>query len=189
MNTLSLTRSSLRNSLVCVALGAVAAFSAACGSLLNDLETAAGREAGKALAARNGSGGASSGSTASTPTPAPPASSSGGGVSGSNASMGTSGAVASGSCVMKNADGTMLMCTEFENIPAEASEMFQHNACVGGTAKWAESTKCPTEGRKGGCKSQADEKGAYAIVWQYMPNMARAARDSCVKDGKNTWLP
>lgn len=174
--------------LAALTLGAVALTSVACGSVLNDLENAAGREVGKALTSNSNSNNSSgtSGSHATPPpsTPAPSGGSSGGG----NVSMGSSGASSSGSCLMNNADGTTMMCTEFANIPAEASEMFQHNACLGGNSKWSEA-KCPTEGRKGGCKSKADEKGAYAIMWQYMPNMARAARDGCVKDAANTWLP
>ncbi len=171
--------------------GAVALTAVGCSSVLNDLENAAGREVGKALTSNSNhsntsssTGTASSGGSASVPsTPAPSTGSSGG----SNIDMGSSGATSSGSCAMHNADGTMLLCTEFANIPAEAGEIFQHNACVGGNSKWTEA-KCPTEGRKGGCKSKADNKGAYTIVWQYMTNLARAGRDGCVKNADNTWM-
>ena len=180
-----------------IALGALVATTAGCSMLLNDVENAAGREVGKALVGNSGNGSGSATGTTNTSTTAPssnraPSSDRAPGGNtvgvGSGGGMGSSGATSSGSCAMKNADGTMMMCTEFSNIPAEASEIFQHNACFGGNSTWGQGA-CPTAGRMGGCKSKADDKGAFAVVWQYMPNMAKAAEDGCRKNAQDTWIP
>ena len=189
MNTLNFRRFALPGRLF---VAAIALSAAGCSMLLNDVETAAGREVGKALVGNGSNSGTSGGTATGTTNAGTTAPSAGrapsGGTVGSSGAMGSSGATSSGSCAMKNADGTMMMCTEFSNIPAEASEIFQHNACFGGNSTWGQGA-CPTAGRMGGCKSKADDKGAFAVVWQYMPNMAIAAEDGCRKNAQDTWIP
>jgi hypothetical protein len=98
------------------------------------------------------------------------------------------GATASGSCMMLNADHTPMMCSDFSNVPAEAIEIMQHNSCVAGTSTWS-STTCSPAGRQGGCRSKPDEHGMSVTQWYYMPNLANAAHQSCVQSNGAVWVP
>ena len=164
-----------------------------CSEILSSAERAAGNEIGREIGSAAGKKVAgnseNSGSSSATSTGSGASTSSVPSTGSSNVQV--SGQVTNmfGSCLIKNADGTPMMCHEFHNVPVEAAGMIRHNVCVGGNQGWQDGT-CSSVGRAGGCQSKPDSKGTYIVEYFYDPGLASAARDSCTKNNNgNSWVP
>ncbi len=93
----------------------------------------------------------------------------------------------SGSCLVRSAGGTRMVCQDFWNFPGSELASTEQNSCVVSGAKWSESA-CPEADRLGGCRSKVEENGAYVVQWYYIASLAAEAKEICTRDGSSTWL-